>query len=1823
MRPPRWLRPLSFTLAAALALPATAMVATAVEQPLSAPTTIRATGLVAEVSEGFPQVLRYSVGEGESPTEFRGNPELVRTVLIDGQEYIVSSVSAFQEGPAEVSYTVRFEGTDAVMKASLVAENVRSQQRGTEGAIRPAVTFTITEFTGAHTIQIPKLGLVSISSDSADNQYAIARTGTVRGGSSDRIGTLTAKTEEATMAGAYTFLASRGLAVGLETNATPERVSNQEAGRLPNSNGRWTSRITSDGEQRVLSTQPGEWTYRSGVADEATGDDPRPYASVIFTSDANKDGAVNWQDGAIAYADIAEEVRGTEANHNYVVSHIPFNFASQATHPFQRTADDVKRISLATDGLGQRVMLKGYGAEGHDSAHVDYAGHTNPRAGGESGLKAMLDATRDVNAIYGVHVNSTEAYAESHDFGTLPFTGGRGWNWLGQSYYIDQHQDLGSGAITKRFQDFRDQYPLSQYPNFRWIYMDVYYGSGWTADRLGHELNAMGWELGSEWSEKFERHSTWSHWSNDENYGGYTNKGLNSEIIRFIDNANKDTWNPNVVLGYPQIVEFEGWTGHTEQRGFYRNIWANNLPAKFLQDSRIMSSSSEVVDGGTRLTYTFANGTVATGISTLTADTPGNQVATVSAADMAASRSFTYDGAEVLRGSAYLLPWTDNGTAAGAPRLYHYNPAGTETTWTLPASYASQSSLTLYRLSDSGKVKVADLPVSGGQVTIPASVFDGVPAADLASTAFVAYPAQTPSAVTEPTWGEGTYVSNPGFDGGLSGYDTAGAVTATTDARRDPIASLGAGQASLSQKLQLPAGTYEASAWVEIGGGAAARDVELSVAGAGVSPTGNQDVAAAAGSAAAPGGAQFGSTPASPENPQTTVFEDFENVTQGWGPFVKGNAGGSTDPRTVLAPKNAPWTQAGATLPDGRTKPTDDVIAGHWSLRSHEENDGLIYRSVPQTVPFKAGHRYRVSFDYENAYEGAYSWVTGYTRTTANGPQDFLLDRTSFSAKHTPTRFVEEFTAGACGATFLALERGTASGAFNDFTMDNFRVEDLGPAADAPGCLLSELSFAATPQAGTSVAMTATVYNNGDTPTTGVVAGLALPQGWSGEVVAAGPVDLAPGEHAVFSWNVQVPAEAAGQEAEARIAVGYMTDGEQRTTSAVARTQVLRSVRADAVTYLSDLPFSERVETANGWGPIERDTANGENERGDGPAISLGGTEYAKGLGTHAYARAAFDLGGQCHTFAATVGVQDGKGGSIAFRVSKVVGDQVTALHETEVLTSSSTPQEITADVTGADAVLLEVLDGGNGIGSDHGSWANARVACGTAGINDDPNSGGHGGGSDQPAATVPYTGPMTLVAAPGAYSANPAELMFDADPATFYDKNWISGVAPHPSDIDLALLPSVEATSGEAQTVQGLSVTGRASQANGRIARYEVYAGQDPGNLTTLVATGTLKNEAGEQKIVFDRPLETKFLRLRVLSSYRTKTSEPEGLLAVAELGILAPDPDAASDDDAAGNQGGSSDGADGSGSDGSAQPGEGDASGATESSNGVNIRVDAGAGLTPEVITAIRTVADDAPAGTVTTRLNRSVAKNYVAADQKHSSYFQRVPVRFTLAADGEVTFSIVAGDGDATVLVDDLRLVRIAEDNLKEADTSAYANAALAQRLQTVPGAITKDVILEPGAFQPLTPGARNSSGLGIRSRISDDEPSVPDPTDPPSDQPTEPSDPEPSEPPTDGPSTEPSEAPSVKPSEPAYPGTPGEPGKPADPNHSTDPAKPDSSEQPGDANSPSSDSAKKADKPKRGGSRLARTGVAGMGLLGVSIFLVTAGLGLGRRRNSSES
>jgi NPCBM/NEW2 domain len=84
--------------------------------------------------------------------------------------------------------------------------------------------------------------------------------------------------------------------------------------------------------------------------------------------------------------------------------------------------------------------------------------------------------------------------------------------------------------------------------------------------------------------------------------------------------------------------------------------------------------------------------------------------------------------------------------------------------------------------------------------------------------------------------------------------------------------------------------------------------------------------------------------------------------------------------------------------------------------------------------------------------------------------------------------------------------------------------------------------------------------------------------------------------------------------------------------------QTLAFSPVDGDNALSDLEYSS---ASSGWGPIEKDRSNGENQPGDGKPMTIGGQVYPKGLGVHADSSLSYALGGKCTRFSAEVGMDD------------------------------------------------------------------------------------------------------------------------------------------------------------------------------------------------------------------------------------------------------------------------------------------------------------------------------------------------------------------------------------------------------------------------------------------------------------------------------------------------------------------------------------------------------------------------------------------------------
>ncbi|MFI9009923.1 beta-galactosidase [Actinosynnema sp. NPDC053489] len=212
--------------------------------------------------------------------------------------------------------------------------------------------------------------------------------------------------------------------------------------------------------------------------------------------------------------------------------------------------------------------------------------------------------------------------------------------------------------------------------------------------------------------------------------------------------------------------------------------------------------------------------------------------------------------------------------------------------------------------------------------------------------------------------------------------------------------------------------------------------------------------------------------------------------------------------------------------------------------------------------------------------------------------------------------------------------------------------------------------------------------------------------GWA----VTSPVEVSLGEvragrAVTATWQVVAPANG-----EPRIGVFTATGSARQrgraTSTAGAATTVVPIPPPTGTAYVSDIGFT----AGNGWGPVERDTSNGEAGAGDGKPITINGTTYAKGLGAHANGEIQIFLGGNCSRLTAVVGVDDevGSNGTVRF----AIGGDGTTLAETDTLTGNDPGRPITADLTGVQWVSLLTTDAGDGNGSDHADWADAVLTC-------------------------------------------------------------------------------------------------------------------------------------------------------------------------------------------------------------------------------------------------------------------------------------------------------------------------------------------------------------------------------------------------------------------------------------------------------------------------------------------------------------------------------
>ena len=879
--------------------------------------------------------------------------------------------------------------------------------------------------------------LVSVSSDQAGAKFDGATMSNNTHVSGDDHIEVTNPMKDLAKGYMYGFVSTDKLAAGVWSN------SQNSYGGGSNDWTRLTAYKETVGNANYVGIHSSEWqwekAYKGIVFPEYTKE--LPSAKVVITEDANADKKVDWQDGAIAYRSIMNNPQGWEKVKDITAYRIAMNFGSQAQNPFLMTLDGIKKINLHTDGLGQGVLLKGYGSEGHDSGHLNYA-DIGKRIGGVEDFKALIEKAKKYGAHLGIHVNASETYPESKYFnenilrknpdGSYSY----GWNWLDQGINIDAAYDLAHGRLA-RWEELKKK--LGEGLDF--IYVDVW-GNGqsgdngaWATHVLAKEINKQGWRFAIEWGHGGEYDSTFQHWAADLTYGGYTNKGINSAITRFIRNHQKDSWVGDYrsyggaanypLLGGYSMKDFEGWQGRSDYNGYVTNLFAHDVMTKYFQHFTVSKweNGTPVTMSDNGSTYKW---TPEMRVELVDAD--NNKVVVTRKSNDVNSpqyreRTVTLNGRVIQDGSAYLTPWNWDANGKKLPtdkeKMYYFNTQAGATTWTLPSDWA-KSKVYLYKLTDQGKTEEQELTVKDGKITLDL----------LANQPYVLYRSKQTN--PEMSWSEGMHIYDQGFNSGtLKHWTISGDAS-----KAEIVKSQGANQmlriqgnkekVSLTQKLTglKPNTKYavyvgvdnrsdaKASITVNTGEKEVTNYTNKSLAlnyvkayahntrrdNATVNNTSyfqnmyaffttGSDVSNVTLTLSREAGDEAtyfdeirtfeNNSSMYGENHDTgkgTFKQDFENVAQGIFPFVIGGIEGVEDNRTHLSEKHDPYTQRG-----WNGKKVDDVIDGNWSLKTNGlvSRRNLVYQTIPQNFRFEAGKTYRVTFEYEAGSDNTYAFVVG------------------------------------------------------------------------------------------------------------------------------------------------------------------------------------------------------------------------------------------------------------------------------------------------------------------------------------------------------------------------------------------------------------------------------------------------------------------------------------------------------------------------------------------------------------------------------------------------------------------------------------------------------------------------------------------------------------------------------------------------------------------------------------------------------------------------------------------------------------------------------
>ena len=756
--------------------------------------TISSDQMDVDVAEKFPSVVKYTMKGDLKGKVFYGQTEAIDVMKINGTEIKVTEDDVnvtFDKDKATYTMTLKGQNIDAVLTAVI---SVKDNELSFD--ITKVLNNLANDVYPVQTIEIPHHSLISVRSTQKGANLKAAKVSSntsISGDSYVDVKDGMTFSKEDFM---YGFVSNDDLSAGLWSNSEYNGTHKAAyVGSGGSSNTRVWAETSNLAAGKSLGLSSTLWYYDRKVEPSVNGvkkayvvehdEDVMPSAKVVITGDENADDQIDWQDGAIAYRAIMNNPFKSEEVPDLVSQRIAMNFGSEAANPFLTTLDGVKRVYLNTDGLGQSIILKGYGSEGHDSGHPDY-GNIGERIGGAEDMNELMTEGGALGARFGIHINASEMYPEAKAFDDDLSRHNFGWNWLDQGIGINGMYDLASNRRESRL----DELKAKVGDNLDFIYLDVWGNNtsgnedAWESRKIAKQMNDHGWRFTTEWGPTQEYDSTLQHWAADLGYGGYAAKGQNSEVMRFLRNHQKDSWVADYpsyngaaqspLLGGLNMTDFEGWSGRTDYSNYMNTTFTHNVLTKFLQHYKVM----KWVDGKP-VTMTNGGGTFQWTPEmeiTLQDDAKENTVVVSRdsndyAGDLQGyrSRTITLNGKVVSKGAptggdgtnpgdeTYLLPWywDTNGNIAEEEKLYHWNTKGGDTTWELPGGWEGLANVVVYELTDEGKQNKTIVPVANGQVTL---------ANMKAETPYVVYQGEQGQLPVD--WKSTPYIYDVGFNSG-------------------------------------------------------------------------------------------------------------------------------------------------------------------------------------------------------------------------------------------------------------------------------------------------------------------------------------------------------------------------------------------------------------------------------------------------------------------------------------------------------------------------------------------------------------------------------------------------------------------------------------------------------------------------------------------------------------------------------------------------------------------------------------------------------------------------------------------------------------------------------------------------------------------------------------------------------------------------------------------------------------------------------------------------------------------------------------------------